>query len=263
MRDIEWEGGCEDPRVVEDENGIYYMTYTGFNGHSARLCVAVSKDLYEWEKKGAAFARAFNGKYRKTWSKSGSIVCRLDGEKLVAAKINGAYWMYWGDSTIFLATSDDLVNWTPVEKRHEAAKLLEYTGNDFNVHISYGESFLFPVFTIRANRFDSRLVEPGPPALWTANGILFIYNSANDAAQGDPSLPDGSYAAGQVLLDPADPASIIGRTTRPFMIPDMAHEKTGQTDNVCYLEGLAFYQGSWWLYYGTADSKIAVAKYTP
>src|SRR5687767_14016387 len=24
----EWEGGCEDPRVVQDEKGVYYMTYT-------------------------------------------------------------------------------------------------------------------------------------------------------------------------------------------------------------------------------------------
>src|SRR5579864_7449388 len=27
----EWEGGCEDPRVVEDAAGVYYMTYTAFD----------------------------------------------------------------------------------------------------------------------------------------------------------------------------------------------------------------------------------------
>src|SRR6266511_2426402 len=26
----EWEGGCEDPRIVEDQNGTYYLTYTGY-----------------------------------------------------------------------------------------------------------------------------------------------------------------------------------------------------------------------------------------
>jgi predicted GH43/DUF377 family glycosyl hydrolase len=28
---------------------------------------------------------------------------------------------------------------------------------------------------------------------------------------------------------------------------------------VCFLEGLAKYKNNWFLYYGTADSKIAVA----
>src|SRR6185437_4704456 len=45
FRKYEWEGGCEDPRVVEDGKGMYYMTYTGFDGHTARLLVATSTDL--------------------------------------------------------------------------------------------------------------------------------------------------------------------------------------------------------------------------
>jgi hypothetical protein len=30
--------------------------------------------------------------------------------------------------------------------------------------------------------------------------------------------------------------------------------------NVCFLEGMVFFKGKWLLYYGTADSKIAVAE---
>jgi len=32
--------------------------------------------------------------------------------------------------------------------------------------------------------------------------------------------------------------------------------------NVCFAEGLAFYKDQWFLYYGTADAKIAVAVYS-
>jgi predicted GH43/DUF377 family glycosyl hydrolase len=32
-------GGCEDPRVVEDEEGTYWLMYTAFDGHVARLSV--------------------------------------------------------------------------------------------------------------------------------------------------------------------------------------------------------------------------------
>src|SRR5438552_1943099 len=71
----EWEGGCEDPRIAEADNGTYYLTYTGYEGDKARLMVASSRDLYHWIKHGLAFANAGNGKYINEWSKSGSIVC--------------------------------------------------------------------------------------------------------------------------------------------------------------------------------------------
>ena len=115
QKKLEWEGGCEDPRVVQDERGIYYMTYTAFDGQTARLLVATSPDLVHWTKRGSAFADAYNGKYSRSWSKSGSIVSRYPGGKIVATKIDGKYWMYWGDKDIWAATSDDLIHWTPVE----------------------------------------------------------------------------------------------------------------------------------------------------
>ena len=71
---LEWEGGCEDPRVVQDSAGTYYMTYTGYDGHTARLMIATSVDLLHWKKYGSVFAKAFRGKYAQGWSKSGSIV---------------------------------------------------------------------------------------------------------------------------------------------------------------------------------------------
>ncbi len=66
----EWQGGCEDPRVVEDSAGTYYMTYTSYDGDKARLLVATSKDLRHWVKQGPVFAKAYNGKYADKWSKS-------------------------------------------------------------------------------------------------------------------------------------------------------------------------------------------------
>jgi hypothetical protein len=58
----EWDGGCEDPRVVEDSSGKYYMTYTAYDGTLARLMVATSTDLSHWTKCGPAFAKSYNGK---------------------------------------------------------------------------------------------------------------------------------------------------------------------------------------------------------
>ena len=238
MKKYEWDGGCEDPRIVENEAGIYIMTYTAYDGDKARLCVASSPDLMNWTKHGLAFDKVKNGKYRDMWSKAGSIVCEVKDNRLVASRIKGTYWMYWGESNIFMANSDDLINWKPME--------------DENGKLEY-------IFTTRKHKFDSRLVEPGPPAIITDNGIVLIYNSKNSALFGDRHLPDGTYAAGQVLIDANDPTKLIDRTEHYFFKPERSYEITGQVNNVCFLEGLVHFQNKWFLYYGTADSKIAVA----
>jgi predicted GH43/DUF377 family glycosyl hydrolase len=250
----EWEGGCEDPRIVEDDKGTYYMTYTAFDGTLARLLVATSTDLYHWQKKGCVFAQANGGHYLDFWSKSGSIVSTYKNGKIIATRINGKYWMYWGDTNIWAATSDDLVNWTPVQLG--GGKLEDTTG-----YRSWARKApeLKTVIAPRKKKFDSDLVESGPPAMLTDSGIVLLYNSRNVRSIGDTSLGEGTYTAGQVLIDKKDPTKVIRRLNQFFMQPDKPYELEGQVNRVCFLEGLASFKGQWFLYYGTADSKIALA----
>ncbi len=49
----DYTGGCEDPRIVETEEGKYILTYTSWNQKVARISIAVSKDLGELGKNGA------------------------------------------------------------------------------------------------------------------------------------------------------------------------------------------------------------------
>jgi beta-1,2-mannosidase len=239
MKKYEWEGGVEDPRVVEAEDGNYVMTYTAYDGDKARLCVAVSPDLMTWKKHGLAFGNFIKGGGEDYWSKSGSIVCRRIGSKLVATQINGKYWMYWGDKQqLFIAVSDDLINWYPLTK---------------------GDKSLKVVAEYRPGNFDYRVLEPGPPALLTAKGVILVYNGMNDGKSGDTNLPDGTYAAGQFLFSSDAPDRLIDRSKSYFMKPDQPYEITGQVNNVTFVESMVPYKGRWWLYYGTADSKIAVA----
>jgi predicted GH43/DUF377 family glycosyl hydrolase len=265
MMPFEWEGGCEDPRVVEREDGTYVMTYTAFDGATARLAVATSRDLVHWTKHGLAFGKAGGGRFRDLWSKSGAVVCApFDSGRLVAARIGGRYWMYWGESDVFAATSDNLVDWTPVEREDVLVKRLTYLGaGKYRVETPGTRPSFKVVVPARRGRFDSRLVEPGPPAILGPRGILFLHNGANDGAGGDPTLADGAYAGGQVLLDPADPTVVIARATEPFFRPQSAAEAAGQTDHVTFLEGLVHFRGQWLLYYGMADSRVGVASFRP
>ena len=107
--------------------------------------------------------------------------------------------------------------------------------------------------------FDSRLVESGPYALITTNGILLLYNGMNLDKDGDPNLQPGAYCGGQALFDLKDPSKLINRLNHHFIRPDRPYEISGQVNQVCFLEGLVYFKDQWLLYYGTADSKIAVA----
>lgn len=245
----EWPGGCEDPRLVEDSSGTYYLTYTAYDGKVARLMIATSTDLVHWTKHGPVFSDSL---YENIWSKSGSIVSDYRSNKIIASEINGLYYMYWGDKYIWTATSTDLIHWTPLQQTPDKNLDSVYAGNNI--------STLQVAVPVRKHTFDCDLVESGPPAMLTSKGILLIYNSRNLSSIGDTSLPEGTYTVSQVLLDKNNPSKIIDRMNTYFLKPEQPYEFSGEVNNVCFAEGLALYKNNWWLYYGTADSKIAVAQ---
>src|SRR5271168_3428749 len=112
QKDREWPGGVEDPRVVESEDGTYVVTYTQWNRRATDIGIATSTDLIHWTKHGPALV---GEKYQHFDYKSASIVTQLTNGRLIAARIHGKYWMYWGEIEVRLATSPDLIHWTPVE----------------------------------------------------------------------------------------------------------------------------------------------------
>jgi beta-1,2-mannosidase len=233
-------GGCEDPRVVRTAEGLYVMTYTSWNYKVARLSVAFSHDLLHWEKKGPAFAAAYNGKFCDNWSKSGSIVTTMNGDMIVAAKINGKYWMYWGENFVNLAWSDNLSDWYPtVDAKGELAA----------------------VIAPRKGKFDSSLTECGPPAIINDEGVVLFYNGRNsDNENSDPAIPKGTYSVGKAVFDRTDMNKIISRSETCLLQPTLSHELSGQyKSGTTFSEGLVYFKTRWFLYYGTADSFVGVA----
>ena len=237
-------GGCEDPRVAKAEDGTYVMMYTQWNQKVPRLAVATSKDLKNWTKHGPAFKNAYDGHFADEFAKSASIVTRLDGDDQVIAKINGKYWMYWGEKFVNVATSDDLIDWTP---------MLDENGE------------LLKVMEPREGKFDSSLTECGPPAILTDKGILLFYNGKNAGDDTrDPEYTANTYCGGQALFDASDPARLITALDKPFFVPEADFEKSGQYPaGTVFIEGLVHYKGKWYLYYGCADSMVGAAVYDP
>jgi predicted GH43/DUF377 family glycosyl hydrolase len=218
--DYEKDGGVEDPRLVKFE-GTYYLTYTGYNKKDAQLCLATSRDLRHWQRRGV-IQPAYKGNWNVGWTKSGAIVPQ---------KINGQYWMYFlgtsPDKTdqMGLAYSSDLIHWT--------------------------EATETPVLPRRAGHFDSRVVEPGPPPIVTKGGIVLFYNGADDNLV---------YRTAIAVFERKDPRKLIWRSEQPIFVPEKNWETVGQVPNVVFVEGMVRQRGRYLLYYGAADKYIGVAE---
>ncbi len=220
-------GGCEDPRITKIDD-TFYMTYTAYDGKVARLSMAVSSDLYTWNKRGRMFTdRQWDAFFPRDqypdnprgWSKSGVILPQ---------KVKDRYWMFFGDTNIWAAstTDPDLREWEIIRE---------------------------PVLRPRPNQFDSRLVEPGPSLLILPEGIWLGYNGADNNLR---------YAFGQALFSLDDPTQLIHRCTYPLLEPTTESEIAGQVPRVVFAEGLVSFRRQWLLYYGMADSRIGVASAT-
>ena len=218
--DYEKNGGVEDPRLVQFGD-TYYLTYTGYNKKDAQLCLATSKDLIHWDRKGVILP-AYKGRWNVRWTKSGAIV---------PERINGKYWMYFLGTTpdnkdqMGLAYSTDLIHW------------IEATDK--------------PVLPAREGRFDSRVVEPGPPPLVTTHGIVLVYNGADDKLV---------YRTGVAVFDRNDPTRLISRTDAPVFSPEKDWEQIGQVPNVVFVEGMVHQDRRYLFYYGGADKYVGVAE---
>jgi predicted GH43/DUF377 family glycosyl hydrolase len=151
--------------------------------------------------------------------------------------------MYFNVPEILVATSDNLVDWTP---------------------LADAESRFVKVLTPRPGYFDSWLVEAGAPAILTESGIVLFYNAGNSGRYGQEGLPARMYAGGQALFDARNPIKLLARSTTPFIRPTEEYEKTGQyKEGTTFVEGLVPFDGRWFLYYGTADSRVGVAVWDP
>jgi len=219
--DYEKEGGVEDPRLVQFGD-TYYLTYTGYNKKDAQLCLAISKDLIHWDRQGVIIP-ANKGNWNVKWTKSGAIV---------PEKINGKYWMYFlgtsadGKDQMGLASSPDLLRWTEETKT--------------------------PVLPVRSGKFDSRVAEPGPAPVLDSNGILLVYNGADDNLV---------YRTGVAVFDRKDPRKLLWRSERPLFTPEKDWEKMGQVPNVVFVEGMVVKEtGRYLFYYGAADKYIGIAE---
>jgi len=118
--------------------------------------------------------------------------------------------------------------------------------------LHWTEATQTPVLPRRAGMFDSRVVEPGPPPILTKQGIVLVYNGADDNLV---------YRTGVAVFDRSDPRKILYRSDAPIFVPEKEWEKVGQVPKVVFVEGIAqMTEKSFLFYYGAADKYVGVAE---
>ncbi len=251
--------GLEDPRISK-VNNKYFLTFTAYDGVVARLNFATSQDLKNWQKQGKIlpdwdFKKAggflvdwdeARKETEKEWSKAGGIFSEI---------INNKYWMLFGDSNIWLVSSDDGIKWEPI-----------------------WEPFIKPR---KGNYFDNAHIEMGPPPIKTDVGWLVLYHGIDKEIY---------YRLGFLILDLNDPTKILYRSEKPIFEPEepyelsgivdilpgglkamgkmskeelaeflKTHEKTGRMPKVTFCCGAVMVDGILRIYYGASDSVICTA----
>ena len=107
--------------------------------------------------------------------------------------------------------------------------------------------------------WESGRVGAGAPPLRVAEGWLEIYHGNRK-----PTRPGGvgTYYGGAVLLDLNEPSKVLRRLPEPFLVPEADFEVNGFVPNVVFPTGVVRDDDTLLVYYGAADSAVAVAEFS-
>ena len=202
-----------DSRLIATEDRTYFLLFNFFQHGVAidqELAVASTRDFVTWTQHGRIFQRVADRDREVIPEKSPwrlphpAVVTRLEGDRLVATRIDGKYWMYLnclsteGACCLCAATSENFIDWEIVRD---------------------GAGALIHPMPLRPGRFDSWYIDT-TAAVVREDGILLIYNGINaDPAEsdGDPRLMRSAHYPAQALLDRADPTRLLKRSGTPFL----------------------------------------------
>jgi predicted GH43/DUF377 family glycosyl hydrolase len=235
--------GIEDPRLTADPVNPkeWDLTATKWDGTNAQLADWTSTDLKNWNERGIMMP-ANEGTWNTQWTKSGSIVSKEVDGKFVPEKINGKYWMFYmgsrnGIDELGLSSSLDGKKWVDATDQ--------------------------PVLPGRPGQFDSNVVEPGPTAIVTKDGINLIY-SGGSPYEGNNGM--FKYQTGLAVFSKEDPTQLIYRSSKPIFKPETPWEIENSSTTVHQVPNVVFPQGivpdgnnGYLIYYGAADSYVGLA----
>jgi len=249
--------GVEDPRIVKIDD-LYYMTYTAYDGTSARGALATSKDLNHFIKLGIivppityaefVFLAETAGKVKEKYYRNHKFYYQeADPEKKI---------MLWDKNVIFfprrikgkLVYLHRIRPGIQIVHVNEIKDLTKEFWQNYFLNLQ-DHIVLDPVY-----EHESCYVGGGCPPIETEFGWLLIYHGAEETERG---IIYSACAA--ALLDLNDPGRVIARLPYALFSPEYEWEIKGDVNNVVFPTGTALFGDTLYIYYGAADERIACA----
>lgn len=267
--DAGWErgknnAGVEDPRVTWIPSlGHHVMSYVAYGPLGPRPALAVSEDLREWRRIGPLqFAYQpdldtdLNLFPNKDVVHFPVPVPGPDGEPAYAMLHRPMWDLGWfrpGEGVHLPAGLGDerpgiWISYVPVAEAEADITALTRPRDHRLVALS-------------EHPWEQLKIGAGPAPVQVEEGWLLIHHGVS--GQLDPGTDQQqrvSYAAGAMILDPADPARVLARSAEPLMAPETEEERSGTVPNVVFPTAVEEVDGVRYVFYGMADAHIGVAR---
>ncbi|MCJ7471404.1 MAG: pesticidal protein Cry7Aa [Actinobacteria bacterium] len=243
--------GIEDPRIVFLE-GLYYMTYTAYDGKNAMIAYATSSDLINFKKGGIISPKITYKEADKIFKKT-NIGKKYDYFEKIYEKSLGEEVLLWDkDACLF---PKKINNKYALLHRILPSIQVSYFNDFSELDTVYWEEYLekindYVVIDPELS-FENEYVGTGCPPIETAYGWLLIYHCVeriNNNLQ---------YHSSVALLDINNPLSVLNRLKKPLFSPVENWEKAGNVNNVVFPTGAIIEKDRLYIYYGAADKLIA------
>ncbi|WP_298393542.1 pesticidal protein Cry7Aa [Flavobacterium sp.] len=245
--------GVEDPRIVKID-GVYYITYTAYNGINALGALVTSTDLKTFERQGIIVPKYTFDQFKRL-AECNNLVNVKYFRHVRHFEPNEQIYL-WDKDVMFFPRKIDgklafLHRIRPGIQLVMVTDLKELTKEywdhyflHFNEHI-----ILDPVGV----NHESGYIGAGAPPIETELGWLLIYHGVYDTSDGY------IYSAAAALLDIDNPTKVIARLIDPLFVPEFDYEINGVVNNVVFPTGTALFDDELYIYYGAADKCIACA----
>jgi len=248
--------GVEDPRVTQID-GLYYLTYTAYDGLNALGAYATASVLPRFEKKGILTPQITYDDFRRLAESQNSVnekYLRFNGHPL--NKPPGMQKaLVWNKNVVFFPRRINgkivfLQRIKPDIQCVAVNELKELTGDFWNNHFMHLQEHI-----VLAPKYSHEIsyIGAGCPPIETEHGWLLIYHGVHDTAAGY------RYVACAALLDLENPSVEVARLPYALFKPEHEWELKGEVNNVCFPTGAVQFDDTLYIYYGAADERIGCA----
>ena len=256
--------GVEDPRVTHlADLDLFVMSYAAFGPLGPRPALAVSQDLRSWQRLGPILFQydddlgcdlnLFTNKdvvfFDRVVPGPGGVDCYA----MLHRPTWDLNWIRPGEGSYPPEGVTDerpaiWISYVPAAAVQADIRALTSPAGHRMVAMSQYE-------------FEALKIGAGPPPLRVDEGWLLIHHGVQGVlAPGVDQQQGVFYSAGAMLLDADDPSRVLSRTPEPLLTPATEDERDGIVPNVVFPTATAAVDGTTFVFYGMADSRIGVAR---